>query len=63
MKDKKENKAHKANDASSWWWNDCMMMWLHDTSLFVIKIIDFPVLHESVTDGPTDGPTDGQTLI
>ena len=21
------NKAHTANDASSWWWNDCLMMW------------------------------------
>ena len=24
------NKAHNANDASSWWWNDCMMVWLHE---------------------------------
>ena len=27
------NKAHKANDASSWLWNDCMMIWLHDIRL------------------------------
>ena len=36
-------------------------MWLHETSLFAIKIIDFPVFNESVTDGPTDGRTDGPT--
>ena len=24
----KKNKAHKANDASSWWRNDCMTTWL-----------------------------------
>jgi len=56
-----KNKAHKANDASSWWWNDCMMMWLHETSLIAIKIIDFPVFDESVTNGRTDRPTDGRT--
>ena len=61
------NKAHTANDASSWWWNDCMMIRLQETSFFTIKIIDFPVFDESVTNGPTDGrtdgPMDGQTLI
>ena len=25
------NKAHKANDASSCWWNYCVMTWLHDS--------------------------------
>ena len=44
-----------------------MMMRLHETSLFAVKIIDFPVFDESVTDGrtdrPTDGPTDGPTDI
>ena len=35
-------------------------MWLHETSLFAIKIIDFPVFDESVTDGPTDGRTHGR---
>ena len=58
--DNHDNKAHKANDASSWWWNDCMMMWLHETSLSVIKIINFPVFNKSVTDGQTDGWTNGQ---
>ena len=35
-----------------------MMMRLHETSLFAVKIIDFPVFDESVTDGRTDGRTD-----
>ena len=33
-------------------------MTLHETSLFAIKIIDFPVFDKSVTRGPTDGRTD-----
>ncbi len=32
------NKAHKANDASSWWWNECMMMWLHDIRLVYLLL-------------------------
>ena len=63
------NKAHKAKDASSWWWNDCMMMWLHEIrlgylllqlyarkwwfSLFFTKALP--------THGPTDRPTDRRT--
>ena len=58
-------KAHKANNVSSWWWDDCMVMWLHETLSFAIKIIYFPVFNESdidgATDGRTDGPTDGRT--
>ena len=38
-----------------------MMMRLHKTTLFAVKIIDFPVFDESVADGPTDGRTDGRT--
>ena len=44
-----KNKAHKANDASSWWWNDCMMMWLHEIRLvytdsynYLIEYNDLP---------------------
>ena len=47
-----KNKAHKANNASSWWWNDYMTTWL-------LKNIDFPGFVESVTDRPTNQPTDG----
>ena len=53
-----ENKAHKANDASSCWWNYCMMTWLHDSFwLFVRKYQFFLVFDKSVTDGRTDGQT------
>ena len=38
-----------------------MMMRLHETSIFAVKIINFPVFDESVTDGPTDGRTDRPT--
>ena len=38
-----------------------MRQCLIETSLFAIKIIDFPVFDESVTNGRTDGPTDGPT--
>ena len=44
---KRKTKAHKANDASSWWWNDCTMTRLLE-SLFLQK---------------RDGRTDGQTLL
>ena len=34
------HKAHKANDASSWWWNDCMMMLSYNSSwLTLLKSI------------------------
>ena len=62
------NKAHKANDASSWWWTDCMMMWLHEICLVYLPLQLFAQKHwfslffyENVTNGPTDGQTDGRT--
>ena len=38
-----------------------MMMRLHETLIFAVKIIDFPVFDKSVTHGQTDGWTDGRT--
>ena len=32
------NKAHKANDASSSWWNDCMIIWLHEIRLVYLLL-------------------------
>ena len=47
------NKAHTANDASSRWWNDCMMMWLYEIRLvyllynFLLKKIEGGILDNS----------------
>ena len=70
------NKAHKANDASSWWLNDCMMMWLHEIclvylplqlfaqkewfSLFFTKTSPTDARTDRATDRPTDQRTDGR---
>ena len=49
------NRAHKANDASSCWWND----WC-DYLRFFLTSYSFDLMNESVTDGPIDWQTDGQ---
>ena len=67
------NKAHKANYASSWWWNDCIMMWLHEIRLeyLLLQLVAqkwwFSLFFMKAsptnqrTDGPTNGRTDGRT--
>ena len=61
------NKAHNANDASSWQWMDRMMTWLHeilDLINHLLETIDFPCFwqkRDRPTNQPMDGPTDGQT--
>ena len=61
------NKAHKANDAFSCWWNYCTI--LFD---YLLEKIDFPCFWQKcdgpmngptdrLKDGPTDGPTDRRT--
>ena len=60
---------HKANDASSWWLNDCMMAWLHEICLVYLLLQLFArkwwfsifFTKPSPTDGRTDGPTDRRT--
>ena len=55
------NKAHKANDASSCWWN-YMNTWLIFT--YLLKNNDFPCFWQKCdgrTDRPTDRPTDRRT--
>ena len=50
-----ENKASKANDASSNWWNDCMVTWL-----LRLALIHWNSWYSrTVTDGPMDCPTNG----
>ena len=44
-----------------WFCHTIFHMRLHETSLFAIKLIDFPDFNESVTNGPTDGRTDRRT--
>ena len=54
------NKAHKTNDASSCWRNDCMMTWSHEI-LFIFmcwKLRIFIDICGSVTDKLMDWPTD-----
>ena len=46
------NKAHEANDASSWWWNDCMMTSISGNSHWYSHC-------DRRTDGLTDWWTDG----
>ena len=59
------NKAHKANDASSWWWNDCTMMWLHEICLVYLLLqlfarkLWFSLFFTKAW--PTDRRTDGRT--
>ena len=53
------NKAHRANDASSRWWNDCMMMWLYeivpDLTFDSLKNVDFYWYSQKwQTNGPVD---------
>ena len=67
------NKAHKANDASSWQWMDRMMTWLHeilDSFNYLFEIIDFHCFWrkrhrptDGLTDRRTERPTDGQTRL
>ena len=45
-----KNKAHEANDASSWWWNDCMMTRL------LISVTDWQT--GKLTNWQTDGSMD-----
>ena len=57
------NKAHKANDASSWWHNDCMVTWLHEIILDLLWLwlvqIDIPgCITDRSMDWQTDGPVD-----
>ena len=58
-----KNKAHKANDASSWWWNDCMMMWLQEIHLVYLLLQLFAQKYRFflffTKARPTDRPTDG----
>ena len=57
------NKAHKANDASSWWWNDCVMTWLHqillDSFLLWLVEIHSSATGRSVTDRAMDWQSNG----
>ena len=58
-----------ANGASSWWWNDCMMMWLHEICLVYLLLQLFAWKYwfslfftkAWPTDGRTDRPTDRWT--
>ena len=55
-----KNKAHKANNASAWWHNDCKLTWLHEIILDLLWLwlvqIDIP---GCVTDWSMDWQTDG----
>ena len=46
------NKAHDANDASSWW---------HDYRIMLISLVFDESVTDQPTDRPTDRPTDGRT--
>ncbi len=51
------NKAHKANDASSWWHNDYMVTWLQEIILDLLRLwLIFTDV--SLTDQWTDKPMD-----
>ena len=54
------NKAHKANDASSWWHNDCMVTWLHEIILDLLWLWLVQLdIHGCATDRSMDWQTDG----
>ena len=54
------NKAHKANDASSWWHNDCMVTWLHEIILDLLWLWLVQIdIHGCATDRSMDWQTDG----
>ena len=50
------NKAHKANDASSWWHDNCMVTWLHESILDLLWL--WLVIPWCVTDRSMDWQND-----
>ncbi len=52
------NKGHKANNASSWWQNNCIMTWLHEIILDLLSLWLVEIdIHGCVTHRWTGRPS------